>query len=710
MADSDSELEISDDSGPKTPVKSQKPPESEKPKTLEIDPQQEGDPDDDYAMSDGSEDGTQKSPEKKKSPIQKADTREDGEDDSYSADGGEEQDQTNEQYGSNEDDNYSQEDDKSKDADPEFQSPGLESPNSEIDENNDGGGKGEYDLDFEEPSVDVTLQKNKRKTRKKSSIKMPWDEDEEVSIASSKGDAIGSSSFGHGSVSSQVMLLREERDKRWAVEKQLQELQEKMDSLQREQRETEIRALKAEKSLRTALEAEKNSEELKQKVSSLQKALEEAESALRDKESGIDFVKDSQGAPLARPATTFASSKRLDGNLSKQQLEEELYRASERLVKEAERSSQLAIKISNMGEELNHFRSENEDLRTQLIEGLLTNGKVNQQNYKHISLSELMRLRLIQENEGAGFGGGSASVGSLRSAMSTRQGRPTTMMSRGMSRGMGSALGSPGKSIDPSIQEVEDVRALEIENKNLQAKVIKLSEKLETMGSELSMAVGVNDDVAVLKAKAMQLVDRQKMEKEGRLKAEQQIVEADQKIEILSDHIEKLMFHLKHEAAAKAKAYGAQRRVQRELELLKARNAALLKKNQSREKVILELKEGSKILEDQLRLMDEKYIELRTKLDWQRSKSEKELKKYKNQAADLRMKWSYLNPDGSLLDEVDVDFDPAGGQSGQFANTTGKIRLKPSKASLRPNTTKSDLLQDNLTRNRPVTTSTYDGY
>lgn len=39
---------------------------------------------------------------------------------------------------------------------------------------------------------------------------------------------------------------------------------------------------------------------------------------------------------------------------------------------------------------------------------------------------------------------------------------------------------------------------------------------------------------------------------------------------MLSDHIEKLMMFLKHEATQKAKAHEQQRRLQKELELIKA--------------------------------------------------------------------------------------------------------------------------------------------
>ncbi|CAM9688757.1 unnamed protein product, partial [Choristocarpus tenellus] len=113
-------------------------------------------------------------------------------------------------------------------------------------------------------------------------------------------------------------------------------------------------------------------------------------------------------------------------------------------------------------------------------------------------------------------------------------------------------------------------------------------------------------------------------------------------VQVLSDHIEKLMLYLKHEATQKAKAHNQQRRLQKELELVKARSGALLRSNQTKDRVMTELREGSKILEDQLRLMDEKYMELRTKLDWTRQKAGKDVKRARAQASTLRAKWTLL--------------------------------------------------------------------
>jgi hypothetical protein len=116
----------------------------------------------------------------------------------------------------------------------------------------------------------------------------------------------------------------------------------------------------------------------------------------------------------------------------------------------------------------------------------------------------------------------------------------------------------------------------------------------------------------------------------------------------LSEHIEKLMVHLKHEAAAKAKLVGLQRRTEKELELVKTRSGALVKKNAGRERVIAELKEGARILEEQLRLMDEKYVELRAKLDWTRASSQKEVKKVQAEANSLRAQWALALDSGAM--------------------------------------------------------------
>ena len=99
------------------------------------------------------------------------------------------------------------------------------------------------------------------------------------------------------------------------------------------------------------------------------------------------------------------------------------------------------------------------------------------------------------------------------------------------------------------------------------------------------------------------------------------------------------MVHLRHEAISKAKALGDRMRSLREIDHLKKRSQMMQKRNERKDKAICDLKEGSKILEDQLRLMDEKYVELKMKLDWTRTQGERAVKKKEDEVRELRAKF-----------------------------------------------------------------------
>ena len=60
------------------------------------------------------------------------------------------------------------------------------------------------------------------------------------------------------------------------------------------------------------------------------------------------------------------------------------------------------------------------------------------------------------------------------------------------------------------------------------------------------------------------------------------------------------------------------------------------------------VQEGTRILEDQLRLMDEKYIDLRGKLDWARTQSQRTVTKILAQTSKLETKWAALQSTGAL--------------------------------------------------------------
>jgi len=180
-----------------------------------------------------------------------------------------------------------------------------------------------------------------------------------------------------------------------------------------------------------------------------------------------------------------------------------------------------------------------------------------------------------------------------------------------------------------------------------------LLNKIKNLEYELRIALGAAEDIRALKTKLIQVLERIRIEKEGKMKVEQNLQKAKKKIEMLGDHMEKLMNHLKHEAASKVKAMEQLRINERTMHALKEKAAMISKKSSAKDRLILEIREGSKILEDQLRLMDEKYLELRSKLDYARESGIKKIKQAEKTAADLRLKFT-LAGNTTPLDSIQL--------------------------------------------------------
>jgi hypothetical protein len=180
--------------------------------------------------------------------------------------------------------------------------------------------------------------------------------------------------------------------------------------------------------------------------------------------------------------------------------------------------------------------------------------------------------------------------------------------------------------------------------------ISRLHGRIKDLEGELSLALNLSADIALLKKKMEQLAERNRIEKEKCIKAENDGSFARKKMEILADHLNKLMTHLKHEAAAKVRTAEKLRSNERDLVATKERLLVVQAKSSAKDRLVLELREGAKILEDQLRLMDDKYLELRGKLDWARENSEKKIQQAQKKAKDLRKKFAMMG--GGSLDNM----------------------------------------------------------
>jgi hypothetical protein len=112
------------------------------------------------------------------------------------------------------------------------------------------------------------------------------------------------------------------------------------------------------------------------------------------------------------------------------------------------------------------------------------------------------------------------------------------------------------------------------------------------------------------------------------------------KVVRLAEHTEKLMSHLKHESAAKSKA-------EKDGEIREAECKRLRAECKRTEKRIRKLtaqantvREGAKVLEMQLKMLDKRYIDLRQKCDYTKKSSDKEFVRVQSELNDAREAWA----------------------------------------------------------------------
>ncbi|GFH57782.1 hypothetical protein CTEN210_14258 [Chaetoceros tenuissimus] len=287
-------------------------------------------------------------------------------------------------------------------------------------------------------------------------------------------------------------------------------------------------------------------------------------------------------------------------DLDEEELHQRLYESSKRLVNEGEKNVSLAHSLDEARDLLRKREADMKEMRLILLEGI-NGGTSNINDFENISLPQLMRIRLQEYQD---FGDPNLLNMSFFSKKSSCQKNDfdTSFYSK--------------KSLDGDASIVSNARECQCDR--LRQEIHKMSQ-------------------------------RSRRDREQKYKLQSQIEEEKGKIEALSSHIEKLMIHLKHEAITKAKALNERSRFRKEIESLKEQNRLLTKKNARKDQAIQDLKDGSKVLEDQLTLMDDKYMDLRMKLDWGRNQTEKVLREKTEEIKDLRLQILAAEKDHSAL-------------------------------------------------------------
>ena len=199
----------------------------------------------------------------------------------------------------------------------------------------------------------------------------------------------------------------------------------------------------------------------------------------------------------------------------------------------------------------------------------------------------------------------------------------------------------------------------------------ELEKESDNLRDELQVALLAAEDIRALRVKSTLLIERLRDEKEARLKLQAKNELVNRKLEMMADHMEKLMNHLRIEAKQKHKIIDNRTQISKQLQearLVCEKQQKIIESKNRLEylfvcshssifycincRYIAEVCEGSKLLEDQLRLMDEKYLEMRKKLDYAREVNRIEVVKAQKEASGLRRKFATLTGSTRLLDTV----------------------------------------------------------
>jgi len=201
----------------------------------------------------------------------------------------------------------------------------------------------------------------------------------------------------------------------------------------------------------------------------------------------------------------------------------------------------------------------------------------------------------------------------------------------------------------------------------------------DNLKDELQVSLLAAEDIKALRAKVSTLVFRLRDEKEEKIRLQGKEATLKRKLDMLADHLEKLMNHLRIESKQKCRVVESRRSLRKELVTMREIADRQQKIIESKNRYIAEISEGSKLLEDQLRLMDDKYLEMRKKLDFAREQSRVEVGRAERSASSLRRKFQVLTGSSKLLDRCEIpdstgpeSRDPRGVSWADFSEGPGR--------------------------------------
>ena len=189
-----------------------------------------------------------------------------------------------------------------------------------------------------------------------------------------------------------------------------------------------------------------------------------------------------------------------------------------------------------------------------------------------------------------------------------------------------------------------------VDRESVTEREMQLIKRAEDLQEDLVLALGATEDIAALKGKLKDVVDKLSQEKIWRADLIAENKRLVDKQTMFTDHIEKLTFQLKHMAIGKMKEKDEAMSVREENKFLLKKIRKQKRWAMSAKKCIDELKANNKLLNGQLNIMDENFTRVRLSLDAAKTFQNKQVNDAVNESHELRVK--YASTSGKMLDEV----------------------------------------------------------
>jgi hypothetical protein len=206
---------------------------------------------------------------------------------------------------------------------------------------------------------------------------------------------------------------------------------------------------------------------------------------------------------------------------------------------------------------------------------------------------------------------------------------------------------------------------------SLSTKEQKLVKQTQAFGQEVNQDIEKADEGLGYAEKINRLHQKFQKEKDQRKVLETFIQAQNKKIKVLVDHVEKLMKAIKIESNKRIQIVEETRRMSNEQSLIQLKTEKMERINTLQHRTIQELREGSKVLEDQLRLMDEKYLELKSKYDLAREQFHRKYKKLSKDNDDMKV---FIRMNGGMYNSM--------GASGTIPRSSSSPPMSPTNKNI----------------------------